>query len=58
MSVGEPELKYNRVIGNWGIKMKSDGKCIYIYCDEKCECSECENCPHYRPDYKNETEEN
>lgn len=36
--------------------MKSDGKCIWEYCDEKCECSECANCPHYRPDYKNETE--
>ena len=37
--------------------MKSDGKCIWEYCDEKCECSECEKCPHYRPDYKKETEE-
>lgn len=36
--------------------MKSDGKCMWEYCDEKCECSECENCSHYRPDYK-KTEE-
>lgn len=32
--------------------MKSNGKCIWEYCDEKCECSECANCSHYRPDYK------
>ena len=37
--------------------MRSDGKCIYIYCNEKCECSECEKCPHYRPGYKKEAEE-
>ena len=38
--------------------MKSDGKCIWEYCNEKCECSECANCPHYRPDYKKEIEKN
>ena len=38
--------------------MKSDGKCIWEYYDGKCECSECEKCPHYRPDYKKEAEEN
>lgn len=34
--------------------MYPDGKCIWEYCDAKCECSECANCPHYRPDYKEE----
>lgn len=34
--------------------MKSNGKCILEYCDEKCESSECANCPHYKPDYKKE----
>lgn len=34
-----------------GTYMKSNGKCIWEYCNEKCECSECVNCPHYRPDY-------
>ncbi len=34
--------------------MESDGKCIWEYCNEKCECSECVNCPHYRPNYKAE----
>lgn len=38
--------------------MESDGKCIWEYCDKKCECSECVKCPNYRPDYKKETEEN
>ncbi len=38
--------------------MKSDGKCIWEYCNEKCVCSECVNCPHYRPDYKKSEVEN
>ena len=29
-------------------------KCIWESCNEKCECSECINCLHYRPDYKAE----
>lgn len=33
------------------IQFKSDGKCIWEYYDGKCD-STCENCPHYRPDYK------
>lgn len=36
--------------------MKSNGRCIWEYCNEKCECSECINCPHYRPNYKKEKE--
>lgn len=32
--------------------MKSDGKCMWIYYDGKCECSECEKCSHYKPDFK------
>lgn len=31
--------------------MKPDGKCICIYYRGKCECSDCRNCLHYRPDY-------
>lgn len=34
--------------------MKPDGKCIWIYCDEKCKCSNCANCPNYKPNYKKE----
>ena len=34
--------------------MLSDGKCIWEYCDEKCECSDCIYCHHYRPNYKEE----
>lgn len=34
--------------------MESNGRCIWEYCNEKCECSECINCPHYRPNYKEE----
>lgn len=37
--------------------MQPDGKCIYEYCDENCECSECVDCPHYRPDYIKEEED-
>lgn len=36
--------------------MKSDRKCMGIYYDGKCECSECENCPHYKQDFKKEME--
>lgn len=36
--------------------MKSDGKCMWIYYDGKCECCECEKCPHYKPDFKKEME--
>lgn len=36
--------------------MKSDGKCMWIYYDGECECSECANCPHYKPDFKKEME--
>ena len=32
--------------------MKSDGEYIWKYYSGKCECSDCGNCPHYRPDYK------
>ena len=38
--------------------MDSDGKCIWEYCNEKCECSECKNCPQYKADYKKKTEKN
>ena len=36
--------------------MGADGKCMWIYYDEKCECSECEKCSHYKPDFKKEME--
>lgn len=36
--------------------MKSDGKCLWIYYDRKCECSECEKCPHYKSDFKKKME--
>ena len=36
--------------------MKSDGKCMWIYYDGKCECSECEKCSHYKPDFKEKME--
>lgn len=36
--------------------MKSDGKCMWIYYDGKCEYNECEKCPHYKPDFKKEME--
>lgn len=35
--------------------MESNGKCVWKYYDRKCECSECVDCPHYRPDYENES---
>lgn len=31
--------------------MKSDGKCIWKYCNEKCKCNCCDNCENYKPDY-------
>lgn len=34
--------------------MESDGKCMWIYYNGKCECSECEKCPHYQPYFKKE----
>ena len=37
--------------------MESDGKCMWLYYDGKCECSECENCPHYQKDYKVEEQQ-
>lgn len=32
--------------------MKTNGKYMWEYCDEKCECSECVNCLNYQPNYK------
>lgn len=32
--------------------MKPDEKCIWEYYSGKYECSDCGNCPQYRPDYK------
>ena len=37
--------------------MKPDGTCMWIYYSGKCECSDCGNCPHYRPDYMREGSE-
>lgn len=31
-------------------------RCIYEYCNEICEYSECSYCPYYRPNYKEEKE--
>lgn len=33
------------------VNMERDGKCIWEYYDGKCD-NVCENCSHYRPDYK------
>ncbi len=30
-----------------------DKRCIWEYCNEKCECSECDKCKHYKPGYVN-----
>jgi len=36
--------------------MEADGKCMWIYYNGRCECSECEKCPHYKPDFKKKME--
>ena len=28
-------------------------RCIWVYCNEECKCSECGNCPKYLPGYAN-----
>ena len=30
-----------------------DKKCIWEYCNDECKCSECKNCPNYKPGYAN-----
>jgi hypothetical protein len=46
-------IKFIKEMNDMPIKNK---KCKWEYCNETCECEDCNYCEHYRPNYKRDKE--